>query len=348
MPELQEEALKAQLKSEDFARVYLLYGSQGYLKQHYAALIPKKCVTPGMEGFNFKKMEYSDGATLAAVLDAAEVLPAFGGKMCIVARDFPLDALGADDQSRLEAFLKDPPESAVVVFWQDTTVVEPRKNAKWRSVIAQIGKAGATVSLDTPNRQTLLRLLTTGAQKRGCTLGKAEAEFLTETVGDDLSLLLGELEKLCNYKQGGEITRADIEAVATKSLEANVFDLSKSLVAGNCARALALLGKLLSDKERPEMLLGTLIGAYVDMYRVKLAMESGESAQYPAELFNYKGKEFRLRNAARDAGKMGVQELRTCLDLLHEADTALKWGVQDPKTVLERLLVQLSQVKAGR
>lgn len=348
MPELHEGALKEQLKAEDFAPVYLLYGTQGYLKQHYASLISKKCVTAGMEGFNFKKFDHGDGAALSAVLESAEVLPAFGGKMCIVARDFPLDALNSDDKARFEAFLQDPPESAVVVFWQDTTVIEPRKNARWRSVIAQINKVGVTAPLDTPDRSTLLRLLMSGAQKRGCTLAKPEAEFLTETVGDDLQMLLGELEKLCNFKGSGEITRADIEAVATKSLEANVFDLSKALVSGNCARALALLQKLLADKERPEILLGTLIGAYVDMYRVKLAVEAGEGTQYPAQLFNYKGKEFRLRNAARDAGKLGVSELRTCLDLLHTADIALKSGVQDQKTVLERLLVQLSSVKVGR
>ncbi len=345
MPELHEAELKQQLKSGDFARVYLLYGSEGYLKQHYAALIPKKCVTPGMEGFNYKKLEYGDGATVSALLEAAETLPAFGGHMCIVARDFPLDALSAEDKSSLDAFLQDIPESTVLVFWQDTVEVNGRKNAKWRNVIAQINKAGAAVLLDPPNRSTLCRLLMSGAQKRGCTLARPEAEFLTETVGSDLNLLLGELEKLCNFKQSGEITRADIEAVATKSLEANIFDLSKALVSGNCARALLLLQKLLSEKEKPEMILGTLIGAYVDMYRVKLAMTAGESAEYPASLFNYKGKEFRLRNAARDAGKLGVPELRMCLDLLNAADMELKSGVSESKTVLERLLVQLSGVR---
>ena len=163
-----------------------------------------------------------------------------------------------------------------------------------------------------------------------------------------MNLLLGELEKLCNYKQSGEIQKADIEAVAAKSLEANVFDLSKALVAGNCARALMLLQKLLSEKERPEMILGTLISAYVDMYRVKLALVAGEKAEYPAQFFNYKGREFRLRNAARDANTLSVEELRRCLDLLGTADRALKSGTSDEKTVLERLLVQLSGVRARR
>ena len=106
--------------------------------------------------------------------------------------------------------------------------------------------------------------------------------------------------------------------------------------------------KLLSEKERPEMILGTLISAYVDMYRVKLALVAGEKAEYPAQFFNYKGREFRLRNAARDANTLSVEELRRCLDLLGTADRALKSGTSDEKTVLERLLVQLSGVRARR
>lgn len=107
-----------------------------------------------------------------------------------------------------------------------------------------------------------------------------------------MNLLLGELEKLCNYKQSGEIQKADIEAVATKSLEANVFDLSKALVAANCARALMLLQKLLSEKERPEMILGTLISAYVDMYRVKLALVAGEKPNTPRSSLTIKAANF--------------------------------------------------------
>ncbi len=346
MPEIRESELKQMLKAGEFPRVCLLYGTEGYLKQYYAETIPQKCVTPGMEGFNYKKFDFGDGATVSAVAEAAQTLPAFGGKMCIVVRDCPLDALSGDDKAQMDALLADVPESTVLVFWQDTIEVNIKKSAKWRGVLGAVNKAGVSVPLDKLDRTSLCRLLMAGAKKRGCVLERSEAAYFAEIVGNDLQLLLGELEKLCNYKNGGEITRADIDAVATKSLEANIFDLSKALTAGNCARALEILQKLLSDKEKPEMILGTLIGAYVDMYRVKLSLAAGEKSEYPAQFFNYKGKEFRLRNAARDASKMDVRQLCGCLDALNAADMALKSGLSDPRITLERLLVQLSSMKA--
>lgn len=348
MPELNEAALKQQLKDGAFSNAYLLYGDENYLKQHYANQLAKACVTPGMEVFNYKKYDGADGVSLSEILASAETLPAFGGFMYVLVHDFPVESVSGADKEQLEAFLQAPPESTVLVFWQDTLEVNPKKSAKWRQTIAQFAKHGAAVRLDRMDRASLCRTLAAGAKKRGCVLERAEAEYLAETVGNDLCLLLGELEKLCNYKQSGALTKADIDAVATKSLEANVFDLSKALSAGNCAQALALLQKLLSEKEKPELILGTLLSVYVDMYRVKLALEAGERADYPAKFFNYKGKEFRLRNASRDANAMQIQDLRLCLDLCGQADKALKSGAQPRSIVLERLLVQLSGLKVRR
>lgn len=299
-----------------------------------------------MEGFNYKKYVYNDGVPLEDVLEAAQTLPAFGGKLCVVAQDYPLDTLSGTAKAAFDAYLADPPESTLLIFWQDCAEISPKKTGKWKPVLQAVEKVGVTVCLETPDRAALCRLLMNGAQKRGCTLTRENAVLLTETAGRDLHILLGELEKLCNYKAGGEITGADIAAVAVKSLEANIFDVSKALITGNCRRALEILQKLLQDKERPEMILGALAGTYIDMYRVKLARSAGKDYAELQAHFSYKGKEFRLRNAARDAAALTVLQLRGCLQALQAADMELKSGYTDPKTVLERLLVQLSGAKA--
>ena len=346
MPYLQEADLKQQLKTGTLQNLYVLYGSEGYLKQFYANTILKAAVEESMEGFNLKKFDADDGIELSSVFEAAETLPVFGAYTGVLVHDYPLDALREEEKKQLDAFLKDVPKTAVLVFWQDSAEILPKKNAKWKNVLDKISKAGgAVVDLGPRSQSDSIRLLQSGAKKRGCNLGRAEAQYLMELVGNELSLLLNELEKLCNYKESGEITRQDIETLATKSLEANIFDLSKLLMAGNCQRALQILETLLADKEKPELILGTLISAYVDLYRVKLALEAGKTATYPAEFFPYKGREFRLRNAARDVRNRSVRALRQSLDDLQAADTALKSGVEDPKIVLEKLIVRLSAAK---
>ena len=71
MPYLQEADLKQQLKTGSLQNLYVLYGSEGYLKQYYANTILKAAVEESMEGFNLKKFDADDGIELSAVFEAA-------------------------------------------------------------------------------------------------------------------------------------------------------------------------------------------------------------------------------------------------------------------------------------
>ena len=59
------------------------------------------------------------------------------------------------------------------------------------------------------------------------------------------------------------------------------------------------------------MIAGALISSYVDMYRAKAALASGERVEAVAQAFNYKGREFRLRYAAQDASRLTLAQLGT-------------------------------------
>ena len=102
------------------------------------------------------------------------------------------------------------------------------------------------------------------------------------------------------------------------SLETTVFVLSKALVAGRYDQAYRQLDLLLYQKEEPVMILAVLSSAYVDLYRVKVALESGVAPFQLSQSFPYKGKEFRLRNAERDVRNMSMEQLRQSLRLILE------------------------------
>lgn len=341
MPQLDLRQLKQQLKEEAFERSYFVFGEENYLKQFYVDLISKKCVTPGMEGFNLKKFDATEGDSFDEVKDASELLPAFGGYSCIVAKDFPLDTIYAGDKDGFSSFVKDLPESTVVVFWQDTVAVDLKKNAKYKSVAGIFEKFGATLCFDRLDRASLIRMIMTGVSKRGCEIDKNTAAYLIENSGDDLTVLQNETDKLCNLKKDGTILPADIDSVSIKSLEANVFDLSRAITKNDGKKAFAILQNLFSEKEKPELILGTLIMVYVDMYRAKLAVSAGEKSDYAAQFYNYRNREFRLRNAARDCRDLSISDLRKNLDVLNAADKKLKVRVTDEKIILEKLLVEL-------
>ena len=87
--------------------------------------------------------------------------------------------------------------------------------------------------------------------------------------------------------------------------------------------------------------MAVLSSSYLDLYRVRASIQSGLSAQTPAQYFDYKGKEFRLRNAERDVRSLSLLALRESLDVLLETDAALKGARGSRRIIMEKMIARL-------
>lgn len=175
-------------------------------------------------------------------------------------------------------------------------------------------------------------------------LPRQAAQKLLDYAGQDLTTLQNEVEKLCAYALGqgqGEITLAMIEELVAKSTETTVFLLSGALVAGNYEKAYTLLDALFYQREEPIAILGALATSYVDMVRVRAALENGGTYGDAAQYGDYKGKDFRLKKAQQNVRGVPQQVLRESLHLLLEADMALKGSRLEPRIILDELIAKL-------
>ncbi len=331
---MNESQLKTALK-EAVASVYVLYGEESYLVEQYTRLIAKQAVGDPDDAFNMHRF---DGQTITPeqLEEAVEALPLMAERTCVTVRDMDLAA----HAERLAEILQQMPDTCVLVFWQMT--VQPDKKKGWTTVFAEVEKRGCVVNFARKTPADVVKLLVGGAKRRGCTLAADDARLMVEQAGNDLNLLLCELDKLVALADGGAITREMIERMGTKNLEARVFDLSKAILQGRAKQAYELLHQLFVQREDPVPVLAVLSNAYADVYRAKIAMIGGATAEsLAADIKSYKGKEFRLRNAARDAGRMSVEALRESLAILAQADNDMKFGRQDLRTLLEQTVSRL-------
>jgi DNA polymerase-3 subunit delta len=257
-------------------------------------------------------------------------------RTCVTVRDMDL-AAHAD---RLAEMLRQMPDTCVLVFWQMT--VQPDRKKGWSAFLAEAEKHGCVVNFARKTAADVVKMLVGGAKRRGCVLSAEDARLMVEQAGNDLNLLLCELDKLVALADGGAITREMIERMGTKNLEARVFDLSKAIFAGRAKQAYELLHQLFVQREEPIAVLAVLSNAYADVYRAKVASIGGATAEsLAADIKTYKGKEFRLRNAARDAGRMSIAMLRDSLEILAQADSDMKFSRQDERTLLEQTVSRL-------
>lgn len=339
MAKIGEKELKQQIASGSFSNAYFIYGEESYLKEFYVNKLKEKIVEPAFADFNFHQYNGKD-TSLNDILKDAEMLPMMSSYVFITVYDYPFDK-SEKDCSAVKEFLTDLPETTIIVFCFDSIEVDVKKNSKWRSLDNAFAKYGSSVNLEKRSESDLVKLLIGGCKKRGAVLTADNARYLISVSGSDIKALLNETEKLSAYVNGGEITKEIINHLAVKCLQARVYDLSKAIVKGDYNKAYSVLDTLFAMKEDSIAVLSVISGCYVDMYRVKCAKIAGEAAEDVGRYYNYKGREFALRNAMRDCSDLSVNQLRSSLDVLMQADNALKSTGADKRLILEESMVKL-------
>lgn len=340
MPEITEAELRRQIEHAELARFYFLYGEETYLAEYYGRRLLAKASAEGPADFNLQRFG-GENLSVDDLAAAVEALPVQAERKCVAVSDLDVNSLRGSQNEKWKELLSDLPDTCVLVVFQPSLCLNPRRDAAWKKFLALADKAGNTVCFRRRTQAELEKFVCAAAQRRGCAISRRDAGRMLALCGPDLRTAKNEIEKLCAYTGGGEIAARTVDLLTSQNLEARVFDLSKAILAGNSDRAYGILGQLLNQNEEPVAVLSVLSGAYLDLYRVKISLQSGFSAAEPAKHFNYARKEFRLTNAERDAKRYSVEMLRQSLAALLRADVALKSARGSRRLVLEKLIAEL-------
>lgn len=345
MAKITEQDLKNQIKAGEYSPVYMFYGEESYLKEFYAQKLKSKLVDPTFADFNFHQYD-GKKISMTEILVDAETVPMMSEYSFLMVHDYPLDK-SKEDVEALKEYLQDPSDYAVIVFWFDNIEVDTKKNSKWKSVETAIAKAGTVVNFEKRTEAELTKLIVASAKKRNTVIDSSNARYLVSVVGSDIKTIFNELEKLCAFVVNGEITKAVIDDLAVKCLQARVYDLSKFILAGNSDGAYGVLQALFAQKEEAIPILAVISSCYIDMYRVKCAKAAGEDDSSIISSFNYKGREWLVRNAARDSKNLSIENLRDAITLLSKTDEMLKSTSIDKNLLLEETVAKLLALRNG-
>ena len=344
MARLDETGLRKRMAEGELSGLFVVAGEEKYVVRRLARQLIKKA---GGEAFpEFNSQAFSNESSVDAIADAAFALPFFAPGKCVSVADFNVDEKPADEGKKLYQLLEERPETTALVFWYPTLDWEEKKG-KWKKFAQEADRLGTLVLCGRRGRGELVRFLCKEAEKAGVSLGRPAGERLLEYVGEDLTALKSELDKLCAYAlatAGGrppEITRQTVEDLTPKSTETTAFLLAGALVAGEYGKAYTLLDGLFYQNEKATAILGALAASYVDMYRVRVAAEKGLPYEEAAPYGDYKGKAFRLKKAHQNSRRLSKEVLRKSLHLLLDADMALKGSPLEERIVLEELIAKL-------
>ena len=197
---------------------------------------------------------------------------------------------------------------------------------------------------------------------------------LGRKTGFELRESLGAIEKLITYVGAkAQIEEADIEAVIGRTKEESVFDLTGALGERNLAVALRTLKELLDQGNPPLMVFAMIVREVRFLLQAKLLIASGRLREFqrgmdygrfqktvvPAlkglagngeDSIALAGQHpFVVYQALKHAERFNRAELTGFLELLVRTDLALKSTGQEPRLLLERVLITVcgSRAKAS-
>lgn len=335
----QEETLLRHLKQDPLSRVYVLCGQEEYLKELYTQRIVKAALRGETTDFNYHVF---DGKALRCdlVADAVEALPLMGDKNCVYIKDLDLDKIPNGEYQKLKEILSDPPESCVLLLVCAPEFVL-KKSSRFRTLQKQIDPFAQIVELQKRTEGDLYRFAVNRANQYDAAISRENFRRVYQFCGGDMLLIQNEMDKLSAYCRNREITEEDLELCCCPVIETTAFALSSAVIRGDYDGAMGILRDLFYLREQPVAILGALASGIIDIYRAKVASRQGKGVNEVLAAFDYKGREFRVRNAFREVSRCSTAFLRSAIQLLTETDQQLKSARISDQVLMEELLTKL-------
>jgi len=324
------------IKTGEFARVYLLFGTERFLLSRWRDALCKAVLREDLRDMN---MDVFEGAVAAqTIIDAAETMPFMADCRLIVVKDSGLFASGrSDDSATMAEYVKDIPDTAVVLFVE--TDVDKRGRLYKRLADKAIG---ITVEAATPKDAELADWAVKYAAGLGKKMAKAVAIGLVRTVSADMQRLSTEITKLAAHAGGNPaITADDVALLCTKSLEGRIFDLMRAIGNRDAKTASVLYGNLIALKESPLMILAMIARHFRFCLQCGALAERMSQRDIAAKLSL---QPFAVRDFVETARNFSQGAMIAGLTDCLETDCAIKSGEIGDVVGVEVLIVKCCQI----
>ncbi|MDR1043139.1 MAG: hypothetical protein LBL54_04460 [Clostridiales Family XIII bacterium] len=350
------------------ARAVLLFGSEGYLVDHYERVIRDRYVSPGAEAVDCSRVYWNAGdvsGTVSDIVAACDTLPMISECRVALVRVSGGDekSLGQADAKPLAKYVESIPETAVLII---TAASVPKNSALYKAAAAH----GRVYEFDRLNRSDLAAFIRGRFRKAGIS---APPEVVSEIIGvsgyldreprSDLFLLGSDVANIAAHARGGRdravvagrpeeivdraaagagdvsggapcvVTMADVVACMGTSIETDVFAMLDAVSAGRKGDSIELLRNITARGGNAFGLLALLTG----QFEIMLGYRELKDRRTPmGEIMKALGvkSEYRLKKAAGFADRYSAERIADLLHRLYQVDRDIKSGLYNERLAL--------------
>ncbi len=226
------EKIIAEWKKQQFKPVYWLEGEEDYYIDVVMDYAEHRILNESEAGFNLTVF-YGKDADWTAVVNACRRYPMFAEKQVVLLKE----AQQMRDIDKLEAYIENPLASTIfVVSYKEKTLDGRTSLSKLLKKTAHVFTSKKIYDSKLPEWTNEL------VAARGYNIAQKALMLLVEHIGNDLSRIANEVDKLLlNLGSEKLITEDDIEKYVGVSKEYNVFELQDALGKKDLSKAMKII-----------------------------------------------------------------------------------------------------------
>lgn len=313
--------------------MYLLYGLEDYLIQEEIKKIIEK---DKIEEININKYNLENNM-IDNVIEDATTISLFQDKKVIIVENAYIFSgttnkkLPEQNTDLLLDYLNHSNPNTVLIFTLIKDKIDTRKK-----ITTLMKKNGTIKEFNTVSN--INNWIT--KELEPYQMDKKEVEYFINRVGNNLSILKEEIDKLKLYKDDEKvITQKDIEQLTHKNIDTDIFKLIDSILSTRKKEALESLEEMMKYGEEPIAIIVMLANQFRIMYQSKQLLKKGYSEREIANLLEI--HEFRVKKALEKGRQYSSDEILKKLEDLADLDYQIKSGQLDKNIGLELFILNM-------
>jgi len=249
------------LRQGKYAPIYFLHGDEPYYIDLISDFIEKHVLSESERSFNLTIL-YGKDVDHKTVIDNARRFPMMAANQVVILKE----AQTMKSIQDLDIYLENPLESTLLVICYKHKKLD--KRTKFAKVVQ---KHALVLESKRPYDNQMPQWISSFLKEKGFTIQAAEANLVAEYLGNSLSKVANELDKLViNLPVGHTVNKDDIEEHIGISKEYNIFELQNALGTRDQTKSYRIIKYFQSNPRNNPlvMIIGTLYSFFSKIYMI--------------------------------------------------------------------------------
>lgn len=329
----------ANIKAKKYEPVYILQGEETYYIDLISNYLEEYVLSDSEKGFN-QVVLYGKDVTVANILTHAKRFPMMAERQVVIVKEAQdIQDLQKDTGIKLMlSYLANPLTSTILVLCHKHKTLDKR-----RELGKKADQLAVSLTFKKPYENQLAEFITGYVSEKGFRIEDEAVRVLAEYVGNDLSRLANEIDKvLIDSTKETPIKKDTVMSLVGMSKEYNIFELQKALINNDvylAARIVAYIER--NTKKNPVIPMVAFLYSFFSKVLIAVSLRASSEKELVTAL---KISPFAARDYSQASRRYSIEKVIENISLLKQADLKLKGvnsGSETEGDILKELIFRL-------